>query len=57
MSPRTKASQQEEPSPGPAEPLTAEQLKDLYQDPDSIIPEHNLVDLVQGMRRVWGFQE
>lgn len=57
MSPRTKASQQEELSPRPAEPLTAEQTKDLYQDPDSIIPEHTLDDLVQGMRRVWGLQE
>lgn len=56
MSPRTPT-KTEELSPGPAEPLIAEQLKDLYRDPECIIPEHALGDLVHGMRRVWGFQE
>jgi hypothetical protein len=37
--------------------LSAEELKRLYADPDDIIPEHTLDDLVQGMRRVLGIQE
>lgn len=37
--------------------LTAEDLKRLYHDPDGIIPEHTLDDLVEGMRRVLGIQE
>lgn len=34
--------------------LTATQLRELYADPDDIIPAHTLDDLVQGMKRELG---
>ena len=49
--PRTaKATTPPEDSPAP-EPLTDEQLRQLYADPNDIIPAHTLDDLVQGMKR------
>lgn len=42
--------------PAPVRPLTAEQLKALYHDPEAIVPDHTLDDLVQGMKRFYGFK-
>jgi hypothetical protein len=40
----------------PVKPLTAEQIRRLYHDPDATVPEHTLDDLVQGMRHFYGFK-
>lgn len=58
MSPRTTTipTKPEEESGEPAEPLTAAQLKRIYHDPNSIVPDHTLDDLVQGLKRCYGFK-
>lgn len=54
--PRTaKVTTTPEDTPTP-EPLTDEQLRQLYADPNDIIPAHTLDDLVQGMARELGIR-